>query len=249
MQLADHAAAEGGRTAGFIENNDWIAYTPYNVSNATQISVRAASAGAGGTIEVRSGSATGALHGTVTVPVTGSWETFTNVSANLSGVPSGTTTLYLVFKGGAGNLFDVDSFTFTTGTAPTNPVVAWRARVNNQYVTAANATTALIANSTTIGATQRYDLVSLGGGNYALRSKANNMFVCAENAGAGNLVANRATAGSWETFTLVNNSDGSVSLRATVNGMYVVAENSGANPLIANRTAIGPWEKFDLITQ
>ncbi len=249
VQLADHAAAEGGRTAGFIENNDWIAYTPYNVSNATQISVRAASAGAGGTIEVRTGSATGTLHGTVTVPVTGSWETFTSVSANLTGLPAGATTLYLVFKGGAGNLFDVDSFTLTTGSAPATPVVAWRARANNQYVTAANATTALIANSTTIGATQRYDLVSLGGGNYALRSKANNMFVCAENAGANPLLANRATAGSWETFTLVNNSDGSVSLRATVNGMYVVAENSGANPLIANRTAIGPWEKFDLITQ
>ncbi|GAA1377254.1 PQQ-dependent sugar dehydrogenase [Catellatospora chokoriensis] len=249
VQPADHAAAEGGRTAGYIENNDWIAYTPYIVGNATQISVRASSAGAGGTIEVRTGSATGTLLGTVTVPVTGSWETFTNVTANLTGAPSGSTTLYLVFKGGAGNLFDVDSFTFTTGSAPSNPVVAWRARANTRYVTAANATTALIANSATIGTTQLYDLVSLGGGNYALRSKANNMFVCAENGGANALLANRATAGSWETFTLVNNSDGSVSLRATVNGMYVVAENNGAEPLIANRTAIGPWEKFDLVTQ
>jgi hypothetical protein len=164
-------------------------------------------------------------------------------------VPAGVTTLYLVFKGGAGNLFDVDSFTLTTGSPPANPVVAWRARVNTRYVTAANATTALIANSTTIGATQRYDLISLGGGNYALRSQANGQYVCADNAGANPLIANRAAVGPWETFTLVNNSDGSVSLRAQANGQYVTAENSGANPLIANRAAIGSWEKFDLVTQ
>ncbi|MET7400885.1 PQQ-dependent sugar dehydrogenase [Dactylosporangium sp. NPDC005572] len=244
VQLADHAPAEGGRTAGYIDNNDWIAYTPYNISNATQISVRTSSAGAGGTIEVHTGSATGPLHGTVTVPVTGSWDTFTNVNANLTGVPAGSTTLYLVFKGGAGALFDIDSFTLTTASAPTSPVVAWRAQVNNQYVTAG--TSALIANSITNGVAQRYDLISLGGGNYALRAKVNNMYVCADNAGANPLIANRAAVGPWETFTLVNNSDGSVSLRAQANGRYVTAENAGADPLIANRTAIGPWEKFNL---
>jgi len=74
---------------------------------------------------VRTGSATGTLLGTVTVPVTGSWETFTNVTANLTGVPSGTTTLYLTFAGGTGALFDVDAFTFNTsgGSSGTGPVV------------------------------------------------------------------------------------------------------------------------------
>lgn len=51
------------------------------------------------------------------MPVTGGWETFQDVSADLSRAPRGTTTLYLVFKGstGSGALFDVDDFTFTTG--------------------------------------------------------------------------------------------------------------------------------------
>ena len=72
------------------------------------------SAGAGGRIEVRAGSATGTLLGTANVASTGSWDTFTDVSANLSGAPTGTTTLYLVFRGptGQGYLFDVDAFTF-----------------------------------------------------------------------------------------------------------------------------------------
>jgi Carbohydrate binding module (family 6)/PKD domain len=247
VQLADHAAAEGGRTAGHIENNDWISYTPYNLSNVNGITARVASAGAGGTIEVRTGSPTGTLLGSVAVPVTGSWETFTNVTGTLTAGPAAATTLHLVFKGGAGNLFDVDSFTLNTGGGGGTPV-SLRALANNQYVSAAGAgAQPLIANRAAIGQWEQFDLVSLGGASVALRSGANGLYVCADNAGADPLIANRTAAGPWETFTLVRNADGTESLRAAVNNMYVVAENAGAAPLIANRTAIGPWEKFELI--
>ncbi|SIM60797.1 ThuA domain-containing protein [Micromonospora cremea] len=136
----------------------------------------------------------------------------------------------------------------TPRTTPPPSGTSLRARANNQYVSAPNATTALIANRSAVGATERFDLVDLGGGNVALRAKANGMYVAAENAGAAALIANRAAAGAWETFQLVRNSDGTVSLRALVNNRYVVAENAGAAALIANRTAIGQWEKFDLVT-
>ncbi len=247
VQVAAHAAAEGGSTAGYIENNDWIAFSPYRLNNATQFTARVASAGAGGTIEVRTGSPTGGLLGSVAVPVTGSWETFVNVTANITAGPASTATLYLVFKGGAGNLFDVDSFTFTTGT-PSTPGVALRARVNSRYVTAASAGAGnLIASATTVGPWEQFDYVDLGGGNVALRARVNNMYVCADNAGANPLIANRAAIGPWETFARVNNSDGSVSFRALANNMYVTAENGGAAALIANRAAIGSWEKFDVV--
>ncbi|MGV9276803.1 PQQ-dependent sugar dehydrogenase [Streptomyces griseosporeus] len=107
-------AAHGGRTVGDIDNGDWISFTPYVLSNATKITARVSSGGAGGTLEVRAGSPTGTLLGSAAVPVTGSWETFQDVQAGLSRAPRGTTTLYLVFKGGTGALFDVDDFTFTT---------------------------------------------------------------------------------------------------------------------------------------
>ncbi|MFD0969192.1 PQQ-dependent sugar dehydrogenase [Plantactinospora endophytica] len=246
VQTAAHAAAEGGATAGFIDNNDWISYQPYQLGNATRFTARVSSGGPGGTIEVRAGSATGTLLGTVAVANTGSWDTFTNVATNLTNQPSGTTTLFLVFKGGAGNLFDVDSFTFATGTTG-GTGTGLRAGANNQFVSAVGASP-LIANKATIGTTEQFDLVDLGGGNVALRARSTGMYVCAENAGANPLVANRASAGSWETFALVRNSDGTISLRATVNNMYVAADNAGANPLIANRTAIGPWEKFTTVT-
>ncbi|MEU1472591.1 PQQ-dependent sugar dehydrogenase, partial [Streptomyces sp. NPDC005761] len=114
VSVVSHAAAHGGKTVGNIENGDWISFKPYALDNATKLTARVSSAGAGGTLEVRAGSPTGTLLGSVAVPVTGSWETFQDVSTNLTDRPAGTTTLHLVFKGGSGALFDVDEFTVTT---------------------------------------------------------------------------------------------------------------------------------------
>ncbi|MFJ6571811.1 PQQ-dependent sugar dehydrogenase [Streptomyces sp. NPDC091292] len=113
IQLAAHGGAEGGNTVGFTDNGDWIAFEPYALQNARSMTARIASGGAGGTLEVRTGSPTGTLLGTLTVPVTGGWDNYQNVTGTLAGGPSGTTSLYLVFKGptGQGNLFDLDSFT------------------------------------------------------------------------------------------------------------------------------------------
>ncbi|MDD1062075.1 xylosidase [Streptomyces cocklensis] len=139
----------------------------------------------------------------------------------------------------------------TTGPSTGGPgtVVSLRARANNQYVTADNAgTSPLIANRTSIGPWEQFDLLDLGSGNIALRAHANNLVVCADNAGASPLIANRTTAGAWETFQLLHNPNGTISLKAQINAMYVTAENAGASPLIANRATIGGWEQFDLIT-
>ncbi|MCX4515191.1 PQQ-dependent sugar dehydrogenase [Streptomyces sp. NBC_01619] len=111
VTVMNKPAAQGGKTVGDIHNGDWIAFTPYALGDARRLSARVSSAGSGGTLEVRAGSATGTLLGSVAVPVTGGWDTFTTVNATLSGALAGTTTLYLVFKGaGSGALYDVDSF-------------------------------------------------------------------------------------------------------------------------------------------
>ncbi|MFH8344460.1 PQQ-dependent sugar dehydrogenase [Streptomyces sp. NPDC018045] len=117
VRAVAHPPAHGGRTVGDIHSGDWIAFQPYLVKNAKKFTARVSSAGTGGTLEIRTGRADGRLLGSVTVPVTGGWETFVDVTTPLGGrPPAGTTTLYLVFKGsGTGALFDVDDFTFTTG--------------------------------------------------------------------------------------------------------------------------------------
>jgi glucose/arabinose dehydrogenase/PKD repeat protein len=120
--LITKATAEGGRTVGNVNNGDWIAFQPYALGGATRLTARVSSGGSGGTLTIRSGSTTGPVHGSVAVPVTGGWETFVNVTASLSNLPAGTTTLYLMFTGsGTGALYDVDSFTFG-GSGGTGPI-------------------------------------------------------------------------------------------------------------------------------
>lgn len=115
VDVINHTPANGGKTVGNIENGDWIAFTPYLLAHAKDLTARVSSAGAGGTLEVRAGSPTGTLLGSATVPVTGDWETFQDVTTPLRNPPAETTKLYLVFTGGAGALFDVDDFTIGTG--------------------------------------------------------------------------------------------------------------------------------------
>ncbi|MGW6054356.1 carbohydrate-binding protein [Streptomyces sp. NPDC055189] len=116
IQIAGHGNAEGANTVGFTDDGDWISFKPYALADAKSFTARIASGGAGGTIEIRAGSPTGTQLGSVAVPITGGWENYQDVTANLSGAPSGTTDLVLVFNGpsGQGNLFDVDAFTLAT---------------------------------------------------------------------------------------------------------------------------------------
>ncbi|MEV1113025.1 MULTISPECIES: ThuA domain-containing protein [unclassified Micromonospora] len=110
------AGANGGQTLGYIEPGDWAAYNGVDLTGVTSFTSRVVSGGTGGTIGVRTGSATGPLLGTVTVPNTGSWSTYANVTTTLSNVPSGAQNLYLTFNGSGTGLFDVDDFTLVKGT-------------------------------------------------------------------------------------------------------------------------------------
>ncbi|MFG2105150.1 ThuA domain-containing protein, partial [Micromonospora echinaurantiaca] len=110
------AGANGGQTLGYIDPGDWAAYNGVDLTGVTSFKARVVSGGPGGTIQVRTGSATGSVLGSVAVPNTGSWTTFVDVTTNLSSVPSGTQNLYLTFAGSGSGLFDVDDFTLVKST-------------------------------------------------------------------------------------------------------------------------------------
>ncbi len=95
--------AGGGQNIAFIDHGDWISFTPMNLLNISSLTYRVASAGTGGTIEVRVGSSTGTLISTATIPVTGAWQTYTNVTVPITN-PGGTNELFFVFKRNAGDL-------------------------------------------------------------------------------------------------------------------------------------------------
>ncbi|HET8784604.1 MAG TPA: ThuA domain-containing protein, partial [Candidatus Limnocylindrales bacterium] len=107
--------AGGGQNIGFIENGDYVSYSPINLEELTGLRFRVASGGAGGTIEARLDSPTGPVAGTVAVPSTGGWQTWTNVTMDLPTPPEGTHEMFLVFvnpsAAGGDGLFNVNSFT------------------------------------------------------------------------------------------------------------------------------------------
>ncbi|MDX3850120.1 carbohydrate-binding protein [Streptomyces sp. AK02-01A] len=215
IQVAAHGTAEGGNTVGFTDNGDWISFKPYVLGNANRITARVSSGGVGGTIEVRAGSATGTLLGTATVAPTGGWENFVDVSANLTNAPSGSTELFLVFKGptGQGNLFDLDAFTFTTGNGASSQTVEGESFTSSQGVQAADHAPA--SGGKTLGYIENGDWAG-----YASVPTAGTKTFSAKvsSAGAGGTIQIRSgsatgavlgsvavqSTGGWETFANVS---------------------------------------------
>ncbi|WP_371786133.1 ThuA domain-containing protein [Streptosporangium subroseum] len=117
------AGANNGQTLGSIDPGDWASYNGISLAGATTFKARVVSGGPGGTIQVRTGSASGPILGSVAVPNTGSWTTFADVSTPLSNVPAGTANVYLTFTGTGAGLFDVDDFTFGRSASAAGTVV------------------------------------------------------------------------------------------------------------------------------
>jgi uncharacterized protein involved in high-affinity Fe2+ transport len=136
---------------------------------------------------------------------------------------------------------------------PTNPggaqrlvpgaVIALKSVVSGAYVCGSP----LLANCTTVGQQESYQVVDAGNGNIALLSLANNEYVAAANGGASSLTANQSSVGSAETFTEVDAGNGNIGLLASANGEYVSAGNAGASPLTANSTTVGSPDSFTVV--
>ncbi|QFZ21477.1 glycoside hydrolase family 43 protein [Saccharothrix syringae] len=111
--IETEVSSEGGMNIGFIENGDYTKVR--NVAfggGASSFTARVASAStAGGTIELRLGSATGTVVGRCTVPNTGGWQTWQSVTCPVSGA-TGTQDLFLRFTGGSGYLLNVNWWQF-----------------------------------------------------------------------------------------------------------------------------------------
>ena len=176
-------------------------------------------------------SSSGTISGT---PTTDGTVTVTVTATDGNGAQASTSFIWTVAPGGS-------DLGLTTAS-----VVSLKSHANGDYVDAAGTGSSLIADSSSIGTAETFDLINNPDGTVSLRAHSDGDYVTAENAGASPLIANRTAIGSWEEFDLVRDTV-TVSLRAHANNDIVTADNAGASPLIANRTAIGQWEEFDLI--
>ncbi|MDT7830227.1 malectin domain-containing carbohydrate-binding protein [Pricia sp. S334] len=88
---------EGGSASVQVNNNSNIVFEGRNLQNINAVKYRVASAVAGGSIEFRTGSPTGPLLVTTTVPNTGAIDAWENVESTFID-PGGKNDLYFVFK-------------------------------------------------------------------------------------------------------------------------------------------------------
>jgi len=113
----------GRLNVAYIENGDWLKVSALDFGDgAKAFDARVASAGSGGTIELRLDSNTGKLIGTCIVPVTGGWQTWVTKSCTVSGA-TGIHDLYMLFKGTSGSLFNINWWMFTPITTGIDNVV------------------------------------------------------------------------------------------------------------------------------
>jgi len=104
----------GGFNLGYAAAGSWAGYRNIDFgAGASAVDVRVASAGTGGTLEFRLDSPSGPVIAEVPLPVTGGWQTWTTVSAPVSGA-SGVHDLYVVFtrQAGSGGLGNLNWFRF-----------------------------------------------------------------------------------------------------------------------------------------
>jgi hypothetical protein len=126
----------GESKVGYVNDGDWIRFDDMQLEGADGFTAEVSSGGIGGTVEIRSGSPTGGLLGSITVDEINGWNSFYARTTSISGATSGMT-IYLVFTGGDGFLLDIDSFSFTSGGTLENPRTT-RASRSRRLLTATN---------------------------------------------------------------------------------------------------------------
>lgn len=109
-----------------IDAGDWVALAGVDLAHgASSVTARVRSVQAGTTIEVRQDAVDGRLLGTLEPVVSDQWQDVTADLADASGVHD----VFLVFQGGAGDLLEVDTWSFTEMHRATTTQVAVSGRL------------------------------------------------------------------------------------------------------------------------
>ncbi|ODM27743.1 glycoside hydrolase [Clostridium sp. Bc-iso-3] len=110
--------SDGGSGIGYIENGDYLVFNKIDFgSGANSFTARVASdADTPTDIQLRLGSASGTLIGTLSIPSTGGWNDYKEKTCSITNT-TGIKDLYLVFSGPV----NIDYFTFDSGSVAPTP--------------------------------------------------------------------------------------------------------------------------------
>ena len=104
--------SESGLDVGSINSGDYTWYPSVNLSGMDEFVARVASASNGGGIALHLDRPTGPIIGVCPVPATGDWQSYVTTTCRLTRKSKGLHSLYLVYAGGPGNIFNVEWFAF-----------------------------------------------------------------------------------------------------------------------------------------
>jgi|GEM_PF-448169 len=105
--------SDGGSTIGYLLSGDYIGFSNIDFGSGTTSFKARVAAGDPTSMEIRSGSPTGTLLGTVAISSTGSWDTFQEITSSVSNI-TGVNNLYFVFNGP----LNFDWFVFSPNVTP-----------------------------------------------------------------------------------------------------------------------------------
>lgn len=230
----------GGQNVGYIETNDWMGYKITVPSSGTYtVSYRVASQSGGGSIRLeRLGG--GAAFGTISVPSTEGWQSWTTISHSIT-LSAGTQDVAIVATAGG---FNINWIQFSSNsTPPTGAPIGQTITLkgfNNMFVSSENGTEPMWCNREEVGDWEKFLVVDASNGKIALRSMGK--YVSSENGATSGITCNRTAIGGWEAFDWVSVGSNQVALRGN-NGMYICSEN-GTAVMRCNRATYSGWETF-----
>ena len=112
-RILDSGSAHGGKFIGAIDHGHHLKFKDVPLDQVTKVKLRVASAGAGGEIELRSGSKEGKLLVSVPIEVNGQWEGWYEKEVALpAGMERGDLVVVFVNKNKASGLMNLDSLRF-----------------------------------------------------------------------------------------------------------------------------------------
>jgi hypothetical protein len=135
--------------------------------------------------------------------------------------------------------------------APVGQTIWLRSSATGRFVSAdinRGSFAPLVADRTSVGAFERFQVVDAGGGLVAFRSVGTGLFVSADlNRGSwAPLVADRTRVAAWEQFRWTDLSSTTFALTGQTTSRFVAADlNRGAfAPLVSDRPTASTWETF-----
>lgn len=119
--IETETCSNGGMNVANIENGDYVKVSGVDFKDGAEtFTASVASATNGGKIEIHLDSLTGPVAGTLTVPATDGWQSWKEISCDISGA-NGEHDVYFRYSGGDGFLFNIDWWQFGSSSASVEP--------------------------------------------------------------------------------------------------------------------------------